>query len=122
MSRIAHFEINADNPERAIKFYQSVFGWKFDKWEGQDDYWLIDNGSGDKDADGGGGLMTRMGDDRMINTFGVDSVDKYLGKIKIAGGQIVAPKMAIEEMGYVAYVTDSEGNKFGVFEKDESAK
>ena len=28
MSRVVHFEINADNVERASKFYRAVFGWK----------------------------------------------------------------------------------------------
>ncbi len=40
MPRVVHFEINADDPERAAKFYQNVFGWKIKKWEGPIDYWL----------------------------------------------------------------------------------
>jgi predicted enzyme related to lactoylglutathione lyase len=28
MARVAHFEINADDRERAVKFYQDVFGWE----------------------------------------------------------------------------------------------
>ena len=40
MSKVIHFEIPADNPERAIKFYEDVFGWEIEKWE-LGDYWLI---------------------------------------------------------------------------------
>ena len=29
MPRVVHFEIHADDPERAINFYKSVFGWEF---------------------------------------------------------------------------------------------
>ena len=32
MSRIVHFEINADDPQRAVAFYQNVFGWEIKKW------------------------------------------------------------------------------------------
>ena len=31
MSRVVHFEIPADDPERAVEFYKKVFGWKIDK-------------------------------------------------------------------------------------------
>jgi predicted enzyme related to lactoylglutathione lyase len=29
MPNIAHFAINADNIDRARRFYEKVFGWKF---------------------------------------------------------------------------------------------
>ncbi|MGZ7109599.1 MAG: VOC family protein, partial [Methanobacterium sp.] len=30
MSKVIHFEIPAEDPERAIKFYEDVFGWKIE--------------------------------------------------------------------------------------------
>ena len=45
MPRVVHFEIHADDPERAISFYNSVFDWEFQKWEGQWDYWMIITGT-----------------------------------------------------------------------------
>jgi Bleomycin resistance protein-like N-terminal len=39
MPSVVHFEIAVDDPERAIKFYSTVFGWKIQKWD-QFDYWL----------------------------------------------------------------------------------
>ena len=44
MARVVHFEIPVDNPDRAVKFYTDVFGWKIEKWEGPIDYWLITTG------------------------------------------------------------------------------
>ncbi len=44
MPRPIHFEIPADDPDRAIAFYRDVFGWKFQKWEGPMPYWLITTG------------------------------------------------------------------------------
>ncbi len=33
MPRVVHFEIHADDPERAVRFYKKVFGWKIEKWQ-----------------------------------------------------------------------------------------
>ena len=41
MPRVVHFEIQAEDPDRAIRFYRSLFAWQFSKWEGPMDYWLI---------------------------------------------------------------------------------
>jgi len=42
MNSPAFFEIQADNPERAIGFYTAVFAWSFTKVPGLPiDYWLI---------------------------------------------------------------------------------
>ena len=60
MPRPIHFEIHADNPSRAVKFYESLLGWQFTKWEGPMEYWLIKTGSeGTPGIDGG--LVKRMG-------------------------------------------------------------
>jgi len=37
-SRVIHFEIPADDPQRAVDFYTRVFDWKFQKWAGPQDY------------------------------------------------------------------------------------
>ena len=34
MPRPVHFDITADDPERAVAFYEKVFGWKLTHWEG----------------------------------------------------------------------------------------
>ena len=44
-SSIVWFEIPADNPDRAKKFYGSLFGWKIAKFPGMTDYWHIDTGA-----------------------------------------------------------------------------
>ena len=45
MSRVIHFDLSADNPERAAEFYRRVFNWEVNKWEGPEDYWLIQTGT-----------------------------------------------------------------------------
>jgi predicted enzyme related to lactoylglutathione lyase len=43
-------------------------------------------------------------------------------KIVNAGGKIVTEKTAIPSVGYSAYVKDTEGNIFGLFQGDPKAK
>src|SRR5215471_9471620 len=57
MNRPIHFEIPAEKPERAMKFYEKVFGWKFERWNGPMEYWNIS--TGDSQPGINGGLMTR---------------------------------------------------------------
>ena len=35
MNRPIHFEIHAENTDRAIAFYSTLFGWTFSQWNGQ---------------------------------------------------------------------------------------
>ncbi len=120
--RVAHFEIPADDPERAKKFYQDVFGWKIEKWEGPTDYWLITTGpEGEPGIDGG--LMKRENPQQgTVNTINVPSADEFVDKIVKAGGNVVVPKMTVPGVGYMAYCQDTEGNTFGIMEIDESAQ
>jgi predicted enzyme related to lactoylglutathione lyase len=121
MPRPIHFEISADDPQRALAFYQAVFGWTSSKWEGPLDYWLIQTGE-DTEPGINGGLMQRMSpEDSTVNTVQVSSVDECLEKVTAAGGTIAMPKMAIPGIGYVAYCKDTEGNVFGVMHPDPAA-
>ena len=53
MPRVVHFDINAEKPEQLTKFYEKVFKWKFEKWKGPMDYWLITTGKDEPGIDGG---------------------------------------------------------------------
>ncbi|HEX6290774.1 MAG TPA: VOC family protein [Herpetosiphonaceae bacterium] len=120
MPRVVHFEITANDPEQANRFYSDVFGWKIEKWDGPAEYWLISTG-GNTQPGIDGGLMRRE-PATTINTIDVPSVDEYVDKIVASGGKVVEPKMAIPGIGYLAYCTDPEGNMFGIMENDPSAQ
>ena len=121
MNRVIHFEVNADNPERAIKFYEKVFGWKTNKWEGEFDYWLVN--TGDENEPGiNGGIMKRQGEQSTVNTIGVDSIDEYNKKTLEAGGEVIMGKTAVPGVGYSAYIKDTEGNVIGLMEEDVNAQ
>ena len=58
MPKIVHFEIPAENPDRAVNFYEKAFGWKANKWEGPQDYWLVT--AGEKDEPGIDGAIGKI--------------------------------------------------------------
>ena len=121
MPRVIHFEISADEPERALAFYASVFGWDIQKWNGPEDYWLVTTGPNDKPGINGG-IFKRQGPVNYVNSIDVPSVDEYAEKILEHGGKVVLPKRAIPGVGYLVYVQDTEGNVFGLHQEDRSAK
>ena len=120
MPRPVHFELPADNPSRAVEFYQSVFGWKADKWEGPMEYWLVSTGEGERGIDGG--IMARQQPGAStVNTIEVPSVDDYAAKVTASGGQVAVPKMALPGVGWLCYCLDTEQNMFGLMQPDPAA-
>ena len=127
MPRVIHFEIHAENPDRAIQFYQTLFGWEFSKWAGPMDYWLIKTGPDTKPGINGG-LLRRQGplDGQAVIayvcTVDVPAIDEFLQSIPAQGGTIVMPKMPIPGVGWLAYAKDDQGNIFGMMQPDPAAK
>ena len=121
MPRIIHFELPADNPERAAEFYKNVFGWQFQKWEGPQEYWLITTGPKDQPGINGGLMRRQYPGAGTCNTVDVASVDGAVTTIAKHGGKNVVPKMAIPGVGYLAYCSDPEGNVFGLMQADPNA-
>ncbi len=122
MPKVVHFEISVDDPERAAEFYKKVFGWKIEKWDGPQEYWLLNTGEEGEPGIGGGMMKRKDGWSGTYNTIQVDSVDNYLTKITAAGGEIAVPKMAIPGVGYMAYFKDTEGIISGVMQMDPETR
>jgi hypothetical protein len=61
--RVIHFEIQADNPGRALKFYRHMLGSEFTKSEGLMPYWLILTGPDSQPGINGGLTPLRDGID-----------------------------------------------------------
>ena len=126
MSRVIHFEIHADDPQRAVTFYRDIFDWQINKFGGPQDYWLITTGP-DTEPGINGAILQRQqpinGDSVIayVCTIDVPSVDDVLEKITSHSGTIALPKMAVPHVGWVAYAKDPEGNIFGVMQSDPSA-
>src|SRR5687768_9663241 len=113
MPRPIHFEIHADDPERAITFYADLFGWQFQKWDGPMPYWLVTTGPTEEPGINGG-LMKRMGsgpaDGQAVNAYvctcGVTDVDALVARVTSIGGTIAVPKMPVPGIGWLAYAKD----------------
>jgi predicted enzyme related to lactoylglutathione lyase len=128
MNRPIHFEIHAENTERAIAFYTKLFGWQFSQWAGQP-YWLVKTGE-DGTPGINGGLLPRQGPgptgmaavSAYVCTTGVEDLDAMVAKAVAAGGSVAVPKMPIPTMGWLAYCKDTEGNLFGMMQMDVNAK
>ena len=119
--RICWFEIPADNPERAKKFYGSLFGWKVEPFPGMTDYWHIDTGGSNETPDGG--LMVRKHPGQSITNYvAVSSVDKSAAKVEKLGGTICKSKTAVPQMGYFVICQDTEDNMFALWEPNMKAK
>lgn len=126
MARVVHFEIHAENPERAAAFYRKVFDWQITKWGGPADYWLITTGP-DSEPGINGAILQRQGPingDAVIAyvcTIDVADIDATIANVRAQGGTEALPKMAVPGIGWLAYFKDTEGNIFGMLQTDHAA-
>ena len=128
-SMIVHFEIPADDPERAAKFYRELFGWKIDRWENSNgiEYWMVEtvptNEQGMPVRQGvNGGMMPRMYPSQQpTNYISVASVDDAVAKAERLGAKVMMGKTPVPGMGWFAQLTDPEGNVIAVWETDPAA-
>jgi len=113
---IVHFEIPAANPERLVKFYSDVFGWKFQKAPMPEmDYWLITTGPRGRSVGGGMYVKERPGD-LPRNYVLVEKIDAAIAAFKAAGGTEVVPKMQVPDMGWSFIGADPDGNPIALWE------
>ncbi len=128
---IVHFEIPADDPERAAKFYRELFGWTISKFEGTAaggmEYWMVQtvptDASGMPERPGvNGGLMRRMYSGQPpVNYVSVESVDDFVRRAERLGAKVLMGKSPVPGMGWFAQLNDPEGNLFAVWELDPNA-
>lgn len=115
---VDHFEIPADDIERAKGFYSELFGWEFSTSPGFPDYWMFRTS---ESQSAGGGLSKRQAPGQgIVNFVTVESVAEYAAKAQELGGQVVVPKTPVPGFGYLAQILDSEGNAIGIWETDKS--
>lgn len=123
MRKVVHFEIPADDVERAKQFYGSIFGWQLQDMPAMG-YTIVQTTDVDEQtqlptAPGAinGGMMQRTADTPApVLTIDVDSVDDALKQVESAGGSVVRPRTEIPDMGAFAYFKDPEGNTLGLWE------
>lgn len=125
MNAIFYFEIQSSSPAREIKFYETIFGWKFTREEQLPiEYYRIEtNGMH-------GGLIKRpapvpplnSGTNAYVCSIQVENFDKTSELIISNGGIIAMPKFAVPGKCWQGYFIDQDNNTFGLFEVDENVK
>jgi hypothetical protein len=122
MPTIVHFDVPAEDVERAKIFYSALLGWKYESYP-EMQYNLITTTNLDGTPGVGGGMGKRMEpSQRMLNYFGVSSIDAAMNQVKTLGGKVLTEKMAVPGMGFLANCMDTEGNMFGLWQEDPQAK
>ena len=125
-NNLAHFAINADDVQRAKRFYEKVFGWKFSAW-GPPNFYQIDFGA-DPGGDVRGALQKRRdlaAGQRTIGyecTISVASIDDTAKSVLANGGKTVLDKSVIVGVGALMFFQDPEGNVFGAIQFDPRAE
>jgi uncharacterized protein len=124
MNSVAYFEIQADDPPRVMRFYETIFGWKFfQEKQAPIDYWQIET-RGIR-----GGLLKRpaaappkgSGTNAFTCSMEVENFDAVAGEILKNGGAVASEKFAVPGKCWQGYFLDTEGNVFGLFQVDEKA-
>ncbi len=122
---LAHFSINANDVERAARFYGGVFGWKFQAW-GPPGFYMIEmpqatmpmRASLQQRRD----LVEGMPLNGMECTFAVENARETAAAVEAHGGEIVMPLCTLPGIGHLFFFKDPEGNVAGAMEYDATAK
>ncbi len=122
MDKVVHFEIPADNMERAQKFYKENFGWDMNSYP---EFKYVGIRTGPTDEKGmpqepafiNGGMMTKNEHVKFpVITISVKDIDKALTAIEKSGGHVAMKKFPVGDMGFAAYFKDTEGNVLGLWQ------
>jgi uncharacterized protein len=127
MSKVVHFEIPADDLDRAKSFYGSVFGWELQTVPMNGGEYTsvittdVDEQTQQPTEPGAinGGMFVRdasLSVTSPVITIDVDGIDDALKQVEAEGGTTVTPRTAIPGMGAFAYFKDPEGNVLGLWE------
>ena len=123
-NNVVHFAIHADDLDRAMQFYESVFGWRFEAW-GPPGFFRIS--TGDEASPGiEGALHERLeplegsGMAGFECTVSVDDVVATTAAVRAAGGTILLEGFEIPTVGILSQFLDTEGNVVNAMRYEES--
>ncbi len=115
MPKVVHFEIPVDEPERALAFYRDVLGWEMTQFPDHP-YWLVRAGTDDELGANGALIARNELQKAPVVVAGVDDLDAALARAQAAGADVLQGRQEIPNVGWSAYVRDSEGNTLGLFQ------
>ena len=122
MDKVVHFEVPFDDGPRAANFYREAFGWQLNSMP-QMQYTLVtttDTDEQGRPAEVGGingGMLARQGPiTAPVITVGVENLDEALALVEKLGGKVAIGRQTVGDMGFSAYVHDTEGNLIGLWQ------
>ena len=107
-SGVVWFGVPAADTQHARDFYGRLFGWTFEPF-GSDDYHMA--------SEAGGAIHAAPGEHGLLTYFGVDDIDVAVTRVRELGGE-AGPAQEIPGIGRYAHCSDSEGNRFALYEQD----
>jgi uncharacterized protein len=121
-----YFDLTVKDAAIARRFFDNVFGWRFEKFPFPYEYYRITAGSeGETGIDGGMGETkdAPLSESRPMTllTMTVPSLDICLASIRANGGKVLEPRTVIPGIGWHATCAEPGGLMFGVIEADPSA-
>jgi hypothetical protein len=126
MSQVAHFAINADDVTRARRFYEKVFGWRFQAY-GPPGFYMVDEESARSTVPLRGSLQKRREIVKGVPmhgfecTISVDDIQATATSIEANGGAIVMAICTLAGIGQLLFFRDPEGNIAGAMQYDQNA-
>jgi hypothetical protein len=118
MNRVVHFELPAQDLERAAAFYERAFGWKVAKAAGGIVYWLLITGAEGEPGINGALAPIQYPGQGPSNTLGVADMDAVLAAVVAHGGAVLMPKEIMPGVGALAIIRDTEGNVMGLLQAE----
>lgn len=126
-NQVVHFEIPAEDLQRAKAFYAGAFGWTLNEWGGGE-YVMVsttetdEQGRPSRPGAINGGMFKREAQlEHPVITIDVADIDAALQTVAEKGGKVVRGSEPVGEMGYAAYFTDPEGNVMGLWQSRSPA-
>jgi uncharacterized protein len=116
---IGWFDIYVEDMDRAVAFYEAVLILKLEEIADPTGETLMMSFPAEMNSYGAAGALvkarySRPGIGGTMVYFSVEDCAQESSRVLAVGGEIVRPKFAIGEFGWVTLCQDTEGNMFGL--------
>ncbi len=113
-----HVELVSKEPEKTKKFYNQVFGWKFQELP-EMNYSMVDR----QEVPGAGLRPPQQGEGPgTLSYIQVDSLEDTLAKAKAAGAHVLVANQEVPNMGWMAVFVAPGGVVQGIWKVNPEAQ
>jgi uncharacterized protein len=115
--KVVHIEVPSADVDRAVGFYSGVFGWEIGPSAMEEfDYRMFQTAE-----DAGGAVMgSESPGSGFVVYLDTADIDASIAKVREHGGT-AEDRRAVPTHGWFAACTDTEGNKFSLWQSDPNA-